>query len=101
VTVFDVCLQDDRSGDLLVFNSLTGDYRFTRCGTGGFTITGKGMITRVGCIMTLTDARVSATLDRCVIAPQNRGRASVKLNPVAPAFLINDSNTLDNTCKCP
>ena len=101
VTVFDVCLQDDASGDVLFFNSFTGDYKFIRCGVGGFTATGKGKITRVGCLIKLDDAKVHATLDRCIIAPLNRGSATFKPNPIAPVFLINDSNTKDNTCMCP
>jgi len=101
VTVFDVCLQDDASGDVLFFNSFTGDYKFIRCGVGGFTATGKGKITRVGCLIKLDDAKVHATLDRCIIAPLNRGSATFKPNPIAPVFLINDSNTKDDTCMCP
>src|SRR5262249_28792398 len=31
VTIFHVCLDDDRSGDALLFNSFTGDYQFTSC----------------------------------------------------------------------
>ncbi len=101
VTVFDVCLEDDASGDFLVFNSFTGDYQFTRCGVGGFTLTGKGMITRTGCLTTLTEPKVTATLDRCIIAPLNRGSATIKPNPIGGWFYINDSNIADNTCKCP
>jgi hypothetical protein len=101
VTVFDVCLQDDASGDVLFFNSFTGDYKFIRCGTGGFTATGKGKITRVGCFLKLDDAKVHATLDRCIIAPLNRGSMSFKPNPVGPQYFINDSNTANNSCMCP
>ncbi|MFN0087491.1 MAG: HYR domain-containing protein [Blastocatellia bacterium] len=101
VTVFDVCLQDDNSRDVLLFNSLTGDYQFTRCGSSGFTITGRGMISRTPCLTSLRDARVTATLDRCLIAPQHRGAAAIRVNPVAPPFEIVDSDTRNNTCGCP
>src|SRR5262245_19331916 len=47
-TRFDFCLQDDRSGDTLQFNSCTGDYQFTRCGTGGFVAIGRGNVDRTG-----------------------------------------------------
>ncbi|MGE0131476.1 MAG: HYR domain-containing protein [Blastocatellales bacterium] len=100
VTVWDVCLQDDKSGDILFFNSFTGDYLFIRCATG-LMLTGKGMITRVGCLTTLTEARVTATLDHCIIAPLNRGSATIKPNPIGGWFFINDSNTENNTCVCP
>src|SRR6185312_11839393 len=39
---FDICLQDDRSGSTLQFDSCTGDYQFTRCGAGAFVLTGRG-----------------------------------------------------------
>src|SRR5262249_46629785 len=40
VTVFDVCIQDDKNSDFLLFNSFTGEYLFTKCGVDGFTKTG-------------------------------------------------------------
>ncbi|MBS1786075.1 MAG: HYR domain-containing protein [Acidobacteria bacterium] len=101
VTVFDVCLQDDQSKDVLLFNSLTGDFQFTRCGVGGFTIEGRGAINRVGCLTMLTDPRVTATVDRCVIAPAFRGNARIKPNPVGAEFFIRDADSRNNTCRCP
>lgn len=101
VTVFDVCIQDDVSGDFLLFNSFTGDYQFTRCGPSGFTVSGKGTITRTGCLLKLADARIMATVDRCIIAPLNMGSVKFKPNPIAPVFLLNDSNIANNTCVCP
>src|SRR5262249_425750 len=99
VTVFDVCLQDNASGDFLVFNSFTGEYLFTRCATG-FTLAGIGKITRTGCLTKLTEAKIEATLDRCIIAPLNRGSATIKPNPIGGWFYINDTNTANNTCMC-
>ncbi|HKQ76224.1 MAG TPA: DUF4394 domain-containing protein [Blastocatellia bacterium] len=96
----DVCLQDDDSGDILQFNSCTGDYQFTRCGAGGFTLIGRGDISRVGNLLTLQDSRVSATLDMGPIAPRNAGSALIKPTPLGPTFLINDSDTTNNTCGC-
>lgn len=103
VTVFDVCLQDDKSGDTLFINTFTGDYQFVRCGVGGFTMTGKGSITRVGCITRLEDDTrvISAEIDRCAIAPKNTGTASIKRPIIGTTFSIKDSNILNNTCSCP
>lgn len=97
---FDLCLRDDHSGDTLAFNSLTGDYTFTRCGTGGFTLTGRGAVSRAGCLLKLKDARVNAALDRCPIAPSNTGNATVHLTPLGPTFLIKDSNITNQPCAC-
>jgi uncharacterized repeat protein (TIGR01451 family) len=102
VTVWDVCLQDDGSGDILFFNSFTGDYLFIRCaGGGGFTLAGKGLIKRVGCLTMLIESRVTAKLDRCPIAPLNIGSATIKPNPIGGWFHINDRNIENNTCVCP
>jgi hypothetical protein len=94
---FDVCLQDDRTGETLRFNSATGDYSFASC-SSGFTLTGRARVEREGCFVTLRDARVSATLERCVIAPRNRGSTTIRRTPFGSVFLINDSDTTNNTC---
>jgi hypothetical protein len=97
---FDVCLQDDASGDILLFNSFTGDYRFIRCGTDGFVHNdtgGRRAIRRQGCTIALNDALVSAVVDVC----NHRGSATVK-NPnlIAVSFPIRDSYTKNNTGRC-
>lgn len=95
---FDTCLQDDRTSDTLQFNSLTGDYRFIRR-FDGFVLTGKGLIKRIGCLLILQDAsRVSASIDKCAIAPKNTGNATVRPIPILPVIVINDSNITNNTC---
>src|SRR5215813_5003333 len=96
----DVCLQDDDSGDILQFNSCAGDYQFNRCGAGGFTLIGRGEISRVGNLLTLQDSKVSATVDVGPIAPRNTASAVIKRTPLGPTFLINDSDTTNNTCSC-
>jgi len=97
---FDVCLQDDDSSDSLQFDSCTGDYQFTRCGSGGFTLIGRGDISRVGSLLTLRDAKVVATLDMRLIAPRNAGAAVIRPTLLGPTFLLNDSGTANNTCNC-
>lgn len=51
---FDITVQDDETGNILVFNSKTGDYTFTRCGDG-ITMAGRGQVTRKGCSVDLVD----------------------------------------------
>lgn len=51
LNVMDSVLKDDSSGSTLIFNSLTGDYSFC---CGGTTITGKGVVTKKGNVVTLT-----------------------------------------------
>jgi len=95
-----VCLQDDDSGDILQSNSCAGDYQFTRCGAGGFTLIGRGEIGRVGNLLTLQDSKVSATVDAGPIAPRGIASAVIKRTPLGPTFVINDSDTTNNTCSC-
>ncbi len=89
---FDVFLKDDNNGDTLRFSALTGDYLFTSCRAGSVTLAGKGEISRSGCEIELNDPFVSATLDQCLIAPLNRGRATIRLSLFGPIFHIEGSN---------
>lgn len=97
---FDVCLQDDRSGDLLRFNSRTGEYLFARCGAGGFTLSGRGAINRDGCSLRLSDPRVFVTVNDCNFGSVKSGSAIVRSNIVGPTFSITDSDLKDNDCAC-
>lgn len=94
---YDICLQDDDTGDVLRFNSLTGEYLFVSC-KSGIVMTGRGRVNREGCSTELNDSHVAAVIDRCPIAPQNRGSATIRRTPFGTAIFINDSNTTDNTC---
>ncbi|MGH9843807.1 MAG: DUF4394 domain-containing protein [Blastocatellia bacterium] len=99
-TRFDFCLQDDRTGDTLWFNSCTGDYQFTRCGTSGFTATGRGDVDRIGGFLTLRDSRLFVAVDMRPIGSRFGGTAIFRPNPVGPTFFIRDSGAADNTCSC-
>ncbi len=103
VSVFDVSLQDNQSKHTLWFNSTTGDYYFFSCDGGGYTLAGRGTITRQGCEVRLGgDPRVSATFVACTATPSVRyGNAVIKPNPVGGWFYITDSNSLDNLNRCP
>lgn len=102
VTVWDASIQDDDSGDYLLFNTFTGEYKFVRCGVGGFTMIGQGEIKRVGCVVTLhDDSRVNASFDRCVIAPRNTGNATIKRQQPDTTFVLKDRNILNNSPSCP
>jgi DNA-binding beta-propeller fold protein YncE len=97
---FDVCLQDDHSGDLLRFNSSTGDYLFVRCGDEGFTLSGRGSVRRVGCLLILSDSRVSVALFDCASGSARSGVAIIKRGIHGPPILINDRDIDDNDCDC-
>ncbi|HKS42527.1 MAG TPA: beta-propeller fold lactonase family protein [Blastocatellia bacterium] len=102
---FNICLRDDSNGNLLRFNSVTGEYQFTDCGKG-VTLGGKGVVTTNGCKISLTDSginpkrpdrNVQVTANTCT----NAGSASVRILPSGKTFGINDSNISGHPCSCP
>jgi len=98
VTVFDVALQDDSDPSIvLLWNSVTGQYRFCCQGT---TYIGTGKSTIQGCVFTLqhnpVDRRVLGRVDKAVHA----GTASIQSPPGRLRCTITDRNTLDDTPVC-
>lgn len=100
VAAFNFCLQDESNGNMLRFNSDTGEYVFTRCGTS-YTLTGNARITVRGCTVTLdhvaSDRRILAKVDTC----QNKGNVSVQSLSSSASFTIIDRNIKNNSCNCP
>jgi uncharacterized delta-60 repeat protein len=95
---FDLCIQDDSSGNLLQINTMTGDYQFTNC--AGLTLGSTGTLTKRGSLITLqhnsADRRVLATVDTSA----KRATASVQLLSQGQMFSITDRNITNNTCAC-
>jgi hypothetical protein len=94
---FDICIQDDRSGSTLQFDSCSGNFQVTRCGPGGFIFTGKGDTTRVGNLVTLRADRIFALVNVNQAAQARSGLAVLKVGRV---FTISDKDTTNNTCNC-
>jgi 6-phosphogluconolactonase len=96
--VFDMCVQDDSSGNILNFNSTTGEYQLIIC--GGTITGGNGLLSRKGCLITLQhnapDRRVLARIETC----QHKATASVQLLSSGTTISIVDMNTLNNSCVC-
>ena len=63
-----ISVEDDATGNYLVFFTGTGKYKFTRC-SDGFTITGVGFVKVDGCTINLEDVqsdhRVVASVNEC------------------------------------
>jgi len=95
VTTFDVALQDDSDPSIiLLWNSITGQYRFCCKGT---TFSGVGKATIQGCVFTLqhnpVDRRVLGRVDKAVHA----GNASIQSPAGTIRCTITDRNTLNDT----
>ena len=102
---FDVCLQDDRTGRLFRFNSVTGDYRAQDCAKGSV-LSGRGVITRSGCKLYLRDSgadpkrpdrNVSVLVNTC----SGTGSATAQTFSPSSVITINDSRITDSSCHCP
>lgn len=98
VKVFNGCLQDDSNpGNVVLFNTLTGEYRFC---CNGMIFTGTGMATVRGCIVEIqhnpTDRRVLIKAD----FSQVRGTASLQFPPGTTKCTITDRKMTDNSCLC-
>ena len=90
---------DDSTGNLLQWNSFTGQYLFTRC-SDGFTLSGTGQVGSVDGLRMLTDIES----DRRVRARANThgvpGTATFQiLNEGVQTFRIVDTNP-DAVCAC-
>ena len=101
---FDICLQDDSNGNLLQFNSTTGDYQFADC-RKGITLTGTGQIADKACKITLQDNGPKPKRpDRSVVVQVNRctraASASILIFSTGATFSITDSDIANSTCGC-
>ncbi len=96
VTTFDVALQDDANPTtILLWNSITGQYRFC---CNGITFTGIGKVKRQGCVYTLdqtgaADRRVVGRVDKSVHA----GTGSIQAPAGTNRCTISDRSTLNDT----
>ena len=96
VTTFDTALQDDSNpSNILLWNSLSGAYRFCCNGT---TFTGLGKVFRQGCVYTLdhtfaSDRRVLGRVDKSARA----GSASLQSPAGTTRCTIVDRNILNDT----
>jgi hypothetical protein len=98
VTVFDVCLQDESSPNrVLLFNSFTGEYIFC---CGPLTVTGKGIVTKVGSDITLQHNAATHRVQGKVSTSSRKGSAALQKPPGKTVCTINDQNIRNNTCVC-
>jgi hypothetical protein len=99
---FDSCLKDNSTGNLLQWNSTTGQYKFTRC-SDGFMVTGMGVVKLVNGIKTLTDFKSNIRLSAGFNTGQHTGNATIYLQVVQgvwQSFQIVDTNP-NAVCACP
>jgi hypothetical protein len=108
-TVQEVILQDDESGDHLIFVISDGSYKFESC-KENFAISGVGRVSITGCTIDLQDIsddrRVLVEVDLC----QKSGKADIAFqgnsfknqsdDPLILEVTVSDSNTGDSAFGC-
>jgi predicted outer membrane repeat protein len=100
-SAFDTCLRDNATGNLILWNSTTGQYLFTRC-SDNFTLSGTGTVALVNGIRMLTDRKPDRRISAGFITGQLTGNAIIYLNTgqgIWQLFRINDTNP-SAVCKC-
>jgi len=102
VTLLNICIQDNNSGDTFRLNSMTGQYVYTRC-RDKFTLTGTGMVTTPNGIVSLTDSKPDRKISAGFYPGQMTGRANITLilGPgIYQTIVVNDTIP-SATCTCP
>jgi hypothetical protein len=98
---FDTCLKDNNTGNLLQWNSTTGQYKFTRC-SDSFMLTGTGTVGLVNGIRTLMDFKSDRRISAGLNVGQLTGHATVYLQVVQGVWQssqIVDTNP-NAVCAC-
>jgi hypothetical protein len=96
------CLQDDGTGDFLQWNSMTGDYLFTHCGTNGFTLAGTGSARLANNTQSLSDNKPDRRISAGYLVNQLTGSATViviRAAGLTQTYHINQTN-IHPTCVC-
>lgn len=103
--VFDMSVQDNTNGKLLLLNSMTGDYQFFDC-RKGFSMAGKGITTINFCKIELRDSGpVPKSPDRNVYVLVNScthaGNATVEVFSSGITHSLADADITNNNATCP
>ncbi|MGH9760870.1 MAG: hypothetical protein ACREDR_34570, partial [Blastocatellia bacterium] len=84
------------------FNSTTGDYLFTICGTGGFTMSGRGTLRVVNSIITIADTKPDRSVSIQYNTASLNGRCTlhrILASGVNLSYTISDTNP-HPVCSC-
>jgi uncharacterized repeat protein (TIGR03803 family) len=102
VTALGKCLKDDHNGDFVQFNTTTGDYVFTHCGTSGFILSGKGAVTTKSGTIMLTDVESDRSVTIAYLSNQFTGTAVIVMKRgtgLSQTYSISDTN-IHPVCVC-
>jgi len=98
---FDTCVQDDATGNVLMWNSTTGDYQYITC-QNQTTMTGKGTASVVNNVRNLIDIKADRRIAANFNLGQHTGRVTLMLSASPGVFqstTLNQTNP-NATCVC-
>ena len=103
VTTFSACLVDESNpGNVVLFNAMTGDYRF--CCSGVLVASGRGVLTVRGCIGTIDERKGTRNVHIEWDTSANgrgKGTAALFLNGSNnPKCTITDQSMVGDVCTC-
>ncbi|HJQ27569.1 MAG TPA: HYR domain-containing protein [Blastocatellia bacterium] len=99
VKVWSACLQDESNpGNVVLFNSQTGEYQF--CCNGVVTATGTGTVSVRGCVVQFDHIKGNRKVNIRADLSQMRGTATVIIANQSTC-VITDMNMANNSCQCP
>jgi hypothetical protein len=99
LTGLDVCLEDNSISGLLQWNSVTGQYKFTRC-SDGFMLTGTGTAGLVDGIRTLKDFKRDRRISAGFNTGQLTGGATIYLMVAQGVWQVFRINATDPFAPC-
>jgi uncharacterized repeat protein (TIGR01451 family) len=102
LTVYDICLKDASTDNILQFNSKTGDYRFIICGSE-YTVTGRGKVSTVDSVVTVIGTQSTCKVQGSFNLSQLTGTATITLTPspgVSQTIRIVDNTSKGKGCGC-
>jgi hypothetical protein len=102
LTVYNICLKETSPGNIFQFNSITGQYRLIECNSG-YTITGKGSVSTVDSVVTLTGSSSNCKVQASFNLGQLTGTATIMLTTspgVSETIRIVDNTSMGKGCGC-
>ena len=103
----DINIEDDATGNYLIIDPMTGEYKFHRC-QDGLTLTGFGVVKVNGCAISFEDVqtgrRVLASVDECAqqakAVVQTFALTPRAINADAVKEMLSDADMRDSKLSC-
>src|SRR5262249_52783321 len=101
ILLTNACLKDSASGDVIQFNTQSGDYALTTC-SSGVTISGTGVVRAFNGTVVISDFRPDRRVSITYLPNQLTGRAVINLlvaTGIWQTITVNDTSSLGRPCS--